>query len=82
MLADDGWHAGIFTWVDLRPWLDAPTFDAEARLWRRILDGTDVNLTSGEACRAPEPGWFRLVFSCVPTPAVTAALERVGTVLG
>jgi len=30
-------HAGFFIWVDMRPFLSAPTFDAEMDLWKRLL---------------------------------------------
>ncbi|CAN0197204.1 unnamed protein product, partial [Laminaria digitata] len=37
--------------------------EAEATLWRQILDRTGVNLTPGDAFHCAEPGWFRLCFA-------------------
>ncbi len=73
--------AGFFLLLDLRDHLDAPSWEAESRLWERILDGCNVNLTPGSACRAPEPGFFRLVFASVPTPSVTVGVRRLVTFL-
>jgi aspartate/methionine/tyrosine aminotransferase len=73
--------AGFFVICDLRPWLDEPGWDAEDRLWRRIVDEAKVNLTPGSACRIAEPGWFRLCFASAPHEAVLVAIERVGTLL-
>jgi aspartate/methionine/tyrosine aminotransferase len=74
-------QAGFFLICDLRPWLDEPTFAAEQRLWRRLVDEAKVNLTPGAACRIAEPGWFRLCFASVPLEAVLAAIERIAFVL-
>jgi aspartate/methionine/tyrosine aminotransferase len=74
-------EAGFFVICDLRPWLDEPSFVAEDRLWRRIVDEARVNLTPGAACRIAEPGWFRLCFASAPHVAVLAAIERVGALL-
>jgi len=73
--------AGFFVLCDLRAFLDAPTVDAERRLWRRLLDEANVNLTPGEACRIAEPGFFRLCFAGVELPAVLVAIERMGRCL-
>jgi aspartate/methionine/tyrosine aminotransferase len=74
--------AGFFVICDLRPWLDEPSWAAEDRLWRRIVDDARVNLTPGSACRIAEPGWFRLCFASAPHVAVLAAIERIGALLG
>ena len=73
--------AGFFLWCDLRPWLTEPDFAAEEALWERLLDH-GVNLTPGLACRAPEPGWFRLCFAALPRDGVLEGVRRVGAVLG
>ena len=70
-------EAGFFLLADLRAHLDAPSWDAEDRLWQRVLDEAGVNLTPGSALRAPEPGWFRICYAANPTAEVTAALLRV-----
>ena len=70
--------AGVFLLVDLRGLLDAPTWAAEDRLWRRILEETNVNLTPGARCHVVEPGFFRFVFAAVPPEAAVAAVHRLG----
>ena len=61
--------AGVFLLADFRRFLDEPTWEAEDRLWRRILDGANVNLTPGSACRNPEPGFLRMCFATEPVEA-------------
>ncbi len=74
-------EAGFFLICDLRAHLAAPTWEAERRLWHRILDEANVNLTPGEACRIAEPGFFRLCYAAEPEAAVQVAIERLGRVL-
>ncbi len=69
--------SGIFLLADFRRHLDEPTWDAEDRLWRRILDRAGVNLTPGSACRIVEPGYLRVCHASAPTETVRAGLERV-----
>lgn len=73
--------AGIFVLADMRPFLIAPTWEAEDRLWRAILEETGVNLTPGSACRAVEPGWMRICFAAAPTDVSVRSLESVGRFL-
>ncbi|MEX1364926.1 MAG: aminotransferase class I/II-fold pyridoxal phosphate-dependent enzyme [Nannocystaceae bacterium] len=73
--------AAFFLVCDLRPWLETPTFEAERRLWQRLLDEANVNLTPGEACRIAEPGFFRLCYASEPELAVHEAIGRLGRVL-
>lgn len=73
---------GFFVLIDLRAWLDEPTWEAERRLWHRLLDETNVNLTPGEACRVSEPGFMRLVYTVEPPSTVEIAIRRVGSALG
>lgn len=74
-------EAGFFVLCDLRAWLGEPSFAAEDRLWRRIVDEANVNLTPGSACRIAEPGWFRLCYASETREAVLAGIERMGRVL-
>jgi aspartate/methionine/tyrosine aminotransferase len=74
-------EAGFFVICDLRRWLDEPSWAAEDRLWRRIVDEAKVNLTPGAACRIAEPGWFRLCFASVAPAAVLAGIGRIAGVL-
>ncbi|CAN5469745.1 pyridoxal phosphate-dependent aminotransferase [soil metagenome] len=73
--------AGFFVLADLRAHLDAPTWEAEDRLWRNVLDRTGVNLTPGSACRAVEPGFFRICHASNPIQVVEDALRRVAACL-
>ena len=75
-------EAGFFLLVDLRRFLDSPSWDAEARLWRRLVEGANVNLTPGSACRISEPGFMRLCFAAVPEHTATVAVDRLARVLG
>lgn len=75
-------QAAFFLVCDLRAYLEAPTWEAERALWRRILEQANINLTPGEACRIVEPGFFRLCYAAVPGEAVVEAISRLGTVLG
>ncbi len=74
-------EAGFFVLLDLRPYLAQPTWEAERRLWLEILERARVNLTPGAACRAAEPGFFRLCFAGSPPAAVETAIERLAGVL-
>ncbi len=73
--------AGFFLLCDLRRFLPEPTWDGEHSLWRRILDGANVNLTPGAACRVGEPGFMRLCFAGVPTDTAVHAVGALGRVL-
>ncbi|MBL4687640.1 MAG: aminotransferase class I/II-fold pyridoxal phosphate-dependent enzyme [Nannocystaceae bacterium] len=74
-------QAAFFLICDLRKFLDAPTFEAEQRLWSQLLDRANVNLTPGEACRIAEPGFFRLCYAGVEFAAVEIAIRRVAECL-
>ncbi len=74
-------EAGFFLLVDLRDFMEAPTWEAEDALWRRILEGANVNLTPGSACHNGEPGFFRLCYTTEPPAAVVTAVRRVARAL-
>ena len=74
-------EAGFFLLVDLRRQLEAPTFEAEHALYRRLLERAHVNLTPGAACRVAEPGFMRLCFGAVPPDVAVDAIERIGRAL-
>lgn len=69
--------AGFFVLCDLRQALDEQDWDAEQRLWSRVLQATGVNLTPGEACRSPVPGFFRLCYAATSRDRVAAAVRAV-----
>ncbi len=73
--------AAFFLLCDLRAFLDAPTADAEQRLWARLLAEANVNLTPGQACRIAEPGFFRLCYAAVPIEAVEQGIRQIGACL-
>jgi aspartate/methionine/tyrosine aminotransferase len=73
--------AGFFLLCDLRRFLDGSGWDAEDRLWARMMGEAGVNLTPGAACRVGEPGFFRLCFAAQPVAAVEEAVSRIGRLL-
>ena len=73
--------AGVFVVVDLRAFLDAPTFEAETALYHRLLAQANVNLTPGQSMNCPVAGFFRICFAYNPPSVTRAALERVIAVL-
>ena len=72
-------EAGFFVLLDLRSFLSEPTWEAEHSLWLRILAEARVNLTPGASCHVGEPGFFRLCYAGLPTPAVEAGVGRIAT---
>jgi aspartate/methionine/tyrosine aminotransferase len=76
-----GGDAGLFVLADLRPFMSSVTWDEEDRLWHRILDEANVNVTPGSACHIGEPGFFRICFATEPPEVVAAAISRIGSVL-
>jgi aspartate/methionine/tyrosine aminotransferase len=73
--------AGLYLLADFRQFMDEASWESEDLLWRRILDETNVNLTPGSACRIGEPGFMRICFATEPPDVVTAAIERVASLL-
>lgn len=73
--------AGFFVLLDMREHLDEPTWEAEDRLWHRLLGEANVNLTPGSECRVGEPGFMRLVFTTEPPAHVETAIDRIGSLL-
>ena len=64
--------AGLFLFADLRPWMDEQSVEGEDRLWRSMLD-LKVILTPGTACKAKQPGWFRICACCPRWPCARAS---------
>ena len=54
--------AGLFVWLDLGAWLEAPTFEAE-RSFTEALFAAGLLMTPGEACHSATPGCFRCCFA-------------------
>lgn len=61
-----------------RRWLQEPTWEGEAALWKGVCDSCRVILTPGKPCHAPAPGFFRLCFAWVPRQALADAVGRLG----
>eukprot|EP00667_Euglena_gracilis_P009153 EG_transcript_9291 len=74
-------YAAMFCWIDLGPFLPAPTFEAERALWQRLL-AAGVLLSPGAACHSPQPGHFRCCFAWVPAEALPVMVRRIAAVLG
>lgn len=73
--------AGLFLLADVRPFMEKPTWAEEDRIWRLILNETNVNLTPGSACHIGEPGFMRICFATEPPEVVASAIKRIGSVL-
>lgn len=74
-------EAGFFVLCDLRRFLPAPSWEEEDRLWRRLLEEANVNLTPGSACRNREPGFLRLCFASVQPEVAEEGVRRIARVL-
>jgi aspartate/methionine/tyrosine aminotransferase len=70
--------SGFFILCDLRRYLEEVTWESEARLWRRLIDQGNVNLTPGAACHNGEPGFMRLCYASNPPEVVAEGVRRVG----
>ncbi|MEM9694759.1 MAG: aminotransferase class I/II-fold pyridoxal phosphate-dependent enzyme [Myxococcota bacterium] len=73
--------AAFFLLCDFRPFLKTADREGERRLWRRLLEHAQLNLTPGEACRITEPGFFRLCYAGIDDATLDVALERLTSTL-
>eukprot|EP00750_Incisomonas_marina_P017833 INCI2508.2.p1 GENE.INCI2508.2~~INCI2508.2.p1 ORF type:complete len:465 (-),score=82.53 INCI2508.2:1182-2576(-) len=69
--------AGLFTCIDLSPFLDEKTWEAEARLHKKLFDECKTLLTPGSDCHMPEPGWFRCCWAWVSEASVDEFATRL-----
>jgi 1-aminocyclopropane-1-carboxylate synthase len=68
----------MMIWVDLRRYLEAPTWEAEQRLWHRLADEQRVILTPGECCHGAEPGFFRCCYAWMDDiEAMRVTVQRI-----
>ena len=74
-------QAALFLWIDLSAFLDAPTVEAELRLYNDILAQCNVNLTPGSVFHSPQPGWFRFCHSAAPFATMRVAIRRITSFL-
>ncbi|GFY92391.1 1-amino-cyclopropane-1-carboxylate synthase 2 [Actinidia rufa] len=72
-------NAGLFFWMDLRPLLKEPTFEAEMALWRGIINDVKLNASPGSSFHCMEPGWFRVCFANMDDLTMETALQRIRT---
>ena len=72
--------AGLFVYLDLRPFLPEATFEAERALCDQIFTEARVHLTPGAAFHTPVPGYFRLCFAA-EAAGVSTAINRLGQLL-
>lgn len=72
----------LFVWLNLGRYLTADTEEAELDLWRKIYEETGILLTSPLGMGSSERGWLRMVYSCVSTPDLEAAMTRLSDWLG
>ncbi|XP_050214251.1 1-aminocyclopropane-1-carboxylate synthase 9 [Mercurialis annua] len=70
-------NAGLFCWVDMRHLLSEQTFEAEIKLWKKILGHAGLNISAGSSCHCSEPGWFRICFANMSEETLTVAIERI-----
>lgn len=72
-------NAGLFCWMDLRPLLGEPTFEAEMTLWHVIIEKVKLNVSPGSSFHCSEPGWFRVCFANMDDETLKVALTRIVT---
>ncbi|KAJ9549920.1 hypothetical protein OSB04_022463 [Centaurea solstitialis] len=72
-------NAGLFFWMDLRRFLQEPTFESEMTFWRTIIDEIKLNVSPGSSFHCSEPGWFRVCFANMDDETTVIALRRIKT---
>ncbi|XP_047327878.1 1-aminocyclopropane-1-carboxylate synthase-like [Impatiens glandulifera] len=70
-------NAGLFLWMDLRGFLDEQSVEAEAKLWRVIINQVKLNVSPGSSFHCSEPGWFRVCIANMDDETVNASLTRI-----
>ena len=70
-------NAGMFVWIDLSAYLEAPTFEAERTLWNALAKEARVLFTPGEDCHAKRPGRFRVCFAWTSKEALAVGMKRL-----
>lgn len=67
--------AGLFLWIDLRPYLSG----SERELYLKLTNQYGLLLTPGESMRSEDAGFFRCVFTAATDDEFYLALERFRT---
>lgn len=70
-------HAALFFWLDLRRYLRA---GGEQQL-NAHLEEHGIFLLPGQTLACPEPGWFRLCYTCESADVIVAAVAHLSSVL-
>ncbi|XP_073156814.1 1-aminocyclopropane-1-carboxylate synthase 7-like [Henckelia pumila] len=70
-------NAGLFCWMNLRPFLEEDTKEQELELWDLILHEVKLNISPGSSCHCSEPGWFRVCFANMSEQTLEVALGRI-----
>lgn len=70
-------NAGLFCWMDLRPFLKESTMEGELELWREIVHDVKLNVSPGSSFHCSEPGWFRVCFANMDDETMRIALKRI-----
>ncbi|CAI9116022.1 OLC1v1017066C1 [Oldenlandia corymbosa var. corymbosa] len=70
-------NAGLFCWIDMRNLLDSDTFEAELKLWKKILYEVGLNICPGSSCHCSQPGWFRVCFANMSEETLNLSIHRM-----
>ncbi|CAN6450703.1 unnamed protein product [Victoria cruziana] len=74
-------NAALFCWVNMSHLLDEPSFEAETRLWKKLLHQVGLNVSPGSSFHCSEPGWFRVCFANMSDKTLAVSLERIRSFL-
>ncbi|KAK4425172.1 1-aminocyclopropane-1-carboxylate synthase 2 [Sesamum alatum] len=75
-------NGAVYCWMDLRHLLTEPTFEAETRLWKTIINVFKLNVLPGSTFHCNEPGWFRISFASMDEETLQVALRRIHLLAG
>ncbi|KAF2356672.1 Aminotransferase class I/classII [Trinorchestia longiramus] len=72
-------QAGLFIWMNLRPFMGKRTTEEEMELFQAFITA-GVYVVPGSELRCVEPGWFRLVMA-VSEEELSVGIKRLSGVL-
>ena len=70
-------RGSLFVWADLSGYLTERTQEAAEAWWKELFARTGVLLTAPGGLGQPDAGWYRIVYSGVPLPALEEAMARI-----
>ena len=73
-------EAGMFTWMDLRPWLPHDVAEGECPervLSKWLMHEVGVAMTPGLSMAMSEPGFYRMVYSAASDEDFAVAMARI-----